>query len=68
MPKSNSERQKEYRERALKDPDGLTLTRLQTMLSPSADGSLRRIVPATGKTKLEVIELALLEFEKIVTV
>lgn len=66
MPKSNADRQREYRERALKDPDGLILTRLQTMLSPRADSALRRIVVATGKTKREVVELALRELEKVV--
>lgn len=66
MPKSNADRQREYRERALKDPDGLILTRLQVMLSASADGSLRRLVKATGKTKREVVELALRELEKAV--
>jgi hypothetical protein len=63
MSKSNADR-----ERALKDPDGLILTRLQTMLSPSADGALRRIVAATGKTKREVVEMAVRELEKIVIV
>ena len=67
-PKSNADRQREYRDRALKDPDRLILTRLQTMLSPSADGALKRIVTATGKTKREVVEMALLELEKTVTV
>ena len=66
MPKSNADSQREYRERVLKDPDGLILTRLQTMLSPSADGALRRLVKATGKTKREVVELALRELEKAV--
>lgn len=68
MAKSNADRQREYRERALKDPDGLILTRLQTMLSPSADGSLRRLVAATGKSKREVVEMALRELEKSVIV
>jgi hypothetical protein len=49
MPKSNADRQREYRERALKDPDGLILTRLQVMLSAGANGSLNRLVAATGK-------------------
>jgi hypothetical protein len=68
MPKSNAERQRQYRARALKDPDGLLMTRLQVMLSPSADGALIRIVAATGKSKREVVELALLEMEKTVIV
>jgi hypothetical protein len=38
------------------------------MLSPSADGSLRRLVAATGKSKREVVEMALRELEKSVIV
>jgi hypothetical protein len=67
MPKNNAERQRQYRERALKDPDGLLLTRVQVMLSPQADGALLRIVKATGKSKRAVIETALLQLEKKVT-
>ena len=67
MSKSNANRQREYRDLALKAPDGLILTSIQIMLSPSADGALIRIVEATGKTKREVVELALLELEKTVT-
>jgi len=44
MSKSNADQQREYRVLALKNPDGLILTRLQTMLSPSADDALRRIL------------------------
>jgi hypothetical protein len=53
MGMSNAEKQHRYRERALRDPDGLLLTRLQVMLSPSADSTLRRICARTGKTKRE---------------
>jgi hypothetical protein len=53
MPKSNADRQREYRERALKDPDGLILTRLQVMLSAGANGSLNRLVAATGKLSVK---------------
>lgn len=67
MPITNAERQRRYRDRALKDPDGLLLTRLQIMLSPQADGALRRIVETTGKSKREVVEMALLQLEKDVT-
>lgn len=66
MPKSNAERQRQYRSRALKDPDGLLMTRLQVMLSPRVDGALERIVAATGKSKREVVEIALLDLEKTV--
>lgn len=60
---SNAEKQRRYRERALKDPDGLLLTRLQVMLSPSADATLKRICERTGKTKRQVIEDAILHLE-----
>ena len=68
MPSTNTERQRQYRARALKDPEGLLLTRLQVMLSPRADGALQRIVAVTGKSKRDVIEEALLEMERNVTV
>jgi len=68
MASTNTERQRQYRARALKDPDGLLLTRLQVMLSPRADAALQRIVAATGKSKRDVIEEALVEMERNVTV
>ena len=34
MAKTSAERRRQYRERALRDPDGLLLTRLQVLLSP----------------------------------
>lgn len=63
----NRERQRRYRQRALKDPDGLLLTRLQVMISPYADGCLARICKTTGMTKREAIEKALIELERSVT-
>ena len=54
MGMSNTDKQRRYRERALKDPDGLLLTRLQVMLSPTADATLKRICERTGKTKREI--------------
>ena len=66
MPATNAERQRRYRERALKDPDGLLLTRLQVMLSPSADGALRRLADHTGLTKRQVVEQALQKMERSV--
>lgn len=47
-PMSTAERQRRYRERALKDQEGTLLTRLQVMLSPSAVGDLERIAARTG--------------------
>lgn len=64
---TNAKRQRRYRERALKDPDGLFLTRLQVMLSPQAAAGLERICKATGQTKREVVEQALVEMERRVT-
>ncbi len=60
----NAERQRRYRQRALKDPEGPRMVRLQVMLSVEAADSLERICEKTGKTKKEVVELALVELEK----
>jgi DNA-binding phage protein len=59
----NRERQRRYRQRVLKDPDGPLLTRLQVMISADADGSLSRICEKTGMTKKEAIEKALIDLE-----
>jgi hypothetical protein len=61
---TNAERQRRYRERALHDPDGLLLSRLQVMISPGANGALERLCKATGKGRREVVEMALLEMQK----
>ena len=63
-PMSTAERQKRYRERALRDPDGTLLTRLQVMLSPNAAANLERSTTKTGKTKRQVVETALLELAR----
>ena len=63
MGMSNTDKQRRYRERALKDPDGLLLKRLQVMLSPSADATLKRMCERTGQTKRQVIEAAILHFD-----
>ena len=63
MALSNAEKQRRYRERALKDPDGLLLTRLQVMLSPSADATLNRLCARTGKTKREIVESAIMALD-----
>jgi hypothetical protein len=64
MATTNAERQRRYRERALHDPDGLLYTRLQVMLSPGANGALRRICKASGKSQREIVEKALLELQR----
>ena len=56
---STAERQKRYRERALRDPDGTLLTRVQVMLSPTAAANLERITARTGQTRRQVVETAL---------
>ena len=58
---NTAERQKRYRERALKDPGGTSLTRLQTMLSPAAATDLSWITMMTGQTRRQVVEMALRE-------
>ena len=60
-PMSTAERQKRYRERALRDPDGTLLTRLQVMLSPAAATDLSRITMMTGQTRRQAVETALRE-------
>lgn len=54
-----AERQAKYRERALKDPDGHLLARVQTMLPPHAIANLKRLQKATGLTQRECIEKAI---------
>lgn len=60
MALTNAEKQRAYRERALKEVDGLNLTRLQVLIEPFSNGCLERMVKKTGKTKKELVELALL--------
>lgn len=61
---TSAERQRRYRERALKDPDGLLLTRLQAMIGPAAAGALERLQEGTSMTRRALIELALVELER----
>lgn len=61
MALTNAEKQRKYRERALKDPEGHNLTRVQVLIEPFPAGCLRRMVQATGKTKKELIEQAILD-------
>ncbi len=49
---------------ALRDPDGLLLTRLQVMLSSRANAALKRICESTGKSRREVVETALMELQR----
>lgn len=61
MALTNVEKQRIYRERALKNPDGKNLARLQVLIDPWPNGCLNRMVKATGKTKKELIEMAILD-------
>ena len=56
-----AERQRRYRERALKDPDGTLLTRLQVMLGPHAAANLKRICQRGDMSKRQVVERAINE-------
>lgn len=60
----NRERQKRWRERALRDPDGHLLTRCEVFLGPSPQAALERIIQKTGWTKRRVVEEALLALGK----
>ena len=64
MAKTSAERQRAYRERALRDPDGLLLTRVQVLISAQANGSLRRLMERKGWGVQETVEAALIELEK----
>jgi hypothetical protein len=65
MALSNAQKQARYRERALKDPDGLLLSRLQVMISPPAHAALERFCAATGKTKRQAVEEALRHLDAV---
>lgn len=69
-PMTPAERQRRYRQRALKDPDGLLLTRCEVYLSPTPARVLEDLARAWGCTKREVIERLLSNADplKIVTV
>ena len=59
MAMTAAERQAKYREKALKDPDGHLLVRVQTMLSPQAHANLKRLQKTTGLTQRQCIEQAI---------
>ena len=61
MAATNAERQRKYRERALKDPDGLLLTRVQVYLAPTPHRILKDLARDWGCTQREVIERLLNE-------
>jgi hypothetical protein len=57
---SAAERQRRYRQRALKDPDGLLLTRVQVYLAPRPARVLKDLAHDWGCTQREVIERLLI--------
>lgn len=60
MPMTNAERQRKYRQRALKDPETAEpLTRVQIYLGPAGDARLKHLCRTTGKTQREIVEAAL---------
>jgi hypothetical protein len=61
MAATNAERQRKYREKALKAPDGHLLTRLQTYLSPTAHRVLKDLARAWNCSQREVLERLLIE-------
>jgi len=60
-----AERQRRYREKAFKDPDGALLTRLQVMIGPHAAANLERICGQNGWTKRQAVETAINELAKV---
>ncbi|MBM9615328.1 hypothetical protein JWJ90_13670 [Desulfobulbus rhabdoformis] len=59
-----AERQQRYRERALHDPDGALLTRLQVMIESHAAANLERICQQEGWAKRQAVEVAINEIAK----
>ena len=64
MAMTNAERQQRYRERALKDPDGALLTRLQVFIGAHEAANLEKICRATGSTKRQAVEQAINELAR----
>jgi hypothetical protein len=58
---TNAERQRKYRYRALKDPNGHLLARVQVYLSPTAHRVLKDLARDWGCTQREVLERLLIE-------
>ena len=61
MAATNAERQRKYRERALKDPDGHLLTRVQVYLAPRPHRVLKDLARDWHCTQREVLERLLTE-------
>jgi hypothetical protein len=59
MAMSAAERQQRYRQRALKDVDGLLYTRLDVMLDAGTAARLDEMVKASGRTKRDLVAAAI---------
>lgn len=66
MAMSNAERQRRYRERAFKDPDGLLRNRVTLDLSVSSARALERLSRGYGVTKRDLVERLLDEAQRAV--
>ena len=67
MAMTNAERQRRFKHRALKDPDGTLLTRLEVLIGPSAAAQLDYLHKTTGRSKRELVEAAILAYHDRVT-
>lgn len=59
MALTNAEKQARYRQRALRDPKGHLLTRIQVLIGPEAVAQLRAVRRRTGWTLRECVERAI---------
>jgi hypothetical protein len=64
MAMSNAERQRRYRERAYRDPDGHLLTRVTLSLGVSPAAALKRLASGYAITQRELIERLLIEADR----
>ena len=65
MAMTNAERQRRFKHRALRDPDGTLLTRLEVLIGPSAAAQLDYMQRATGRTKREIVEAAIVAYHDV---
>jgi hypothetical protein len=63
MAATNAERQRKYRERALKDPDGHLLARVQVYLAPTPHRVLKDLARDWNCSQREVLERLLIEHD-----
>jgi hypothetical protein len=65
MAMTNTERQRRYRERAFRDPDGLNLSRVNVPVNPNAAAALKRLAHGYGVTQRALLERLLSEAEAV---